>query len=609
MSLRSSSENDLQKFSPKEQLSFIFLQFQRTLILAAIRFYEKLDDKFKTKNKLKLDPSILDLENEMQIRAYLEYCRDLRKRFLVRLMTFIHDCFDRSKSLKALFLVFFLFVRRSFRFLFSQNESLRYQKWIKKNPDFQKAANSASNSFFKSNFTFVKYASEDLNANAFQTQLEQLLRPETKWLMLQTEPGEISKNAIDNICEYLRGTPDFTPDFLMAFGDGDSLSPSGKRESPRFYPRWNLRYFIGENCLRGILIFSSLKLKEFIKNKNFSNLPELLASLAVELKDHEVLHIPKILFHSEQKMPPEQNLLLKYADEILQKKYGAKIVIEDKLPATIVWPLPQVLPKVSIVIPTRDRVDLVKTLVDGLLFSTDYENLEIVIVDNQSSEEKTIAYFEEIKKIPKVKVCLYDFKFNFSAINNFGFKFCTGEILALLNNDLEIIHPGWLKEMLRELLAPDVGIVGAKLYFKNNYVQHAGVVLGSGLSPLHIHGYQHRSADGYLRELKFPHQLLAVTGACMLTKAELFAKLQGFNETDLSVAYNDIDLCLRIIASGQKVVWTPKAELYHLESASRPPDRRPEQIARYRTELEYMRKIWKDFTKQDPYYNPNLTNF
>ena len=252
-------------------------------------------------------------------------------------------------------------------------------------------------------------------------------------------------------------------------------------------------------------------------------------------------------------------------------------------------------------------MDLLSKLIDGLFNQTNYPSFDIVIVNNQSQEPETFAYFDKISKHSSVQVVDYDFPFNYSAINNFGYQYCKGEILALLNNDLEIIDSNWLLEMVREAVQPDVGIVGAKLFFKNNFVQHAGVIVGAGQVSTHLHGLEYRTYRGYMNRLVLTHTMSAVTGACMVMRSEIFKNLKGFDEKNLAVAYNDVDLCLRTVEMGFRNIWTPYAQLYHLESASRPPDRRPAQIERYRREVEFMRRRWSHIMISDPFYNPNFS--
>ena len=263
--------------------------------------------------------------------------------------------------------------------------------------------------------------------------------------------------------------------------------------------------------------------------------------------------------------------------------------------------------KVSVVIPTRNHAGDLRQCVESILGKTTCNDYEIVIVDNGSDETDAKALLAELSKDPRIKVVPHDAPFNFSAICNFGASQATGEYLLFLNNDTEVISPGWIEEMMMFAQRPDVGIVGAKLYYGNNTIQHAGVVLDGKDTAKHAFLGEPRDFGGYASRAILAGNFSAVTGACMMMRAELFRKLDGFDET-FPVAYNDIDLCLRVRALGLLVVMTPFAELYHYESCSRGYENTPEKVKRLVAEGERIRMRWKDvFQAGDPYYNPNFT--
>jgi GT2 family glycosyltransferase len=201
----------------------------------------------------------------------------------------------------------------------------------------------------------------------------------------------------------------------------------------------------------------------------------------------------------------------------------------------------------------------------------------------------------------------YDKPFNYSAINNFAVKRARGAIIALVNNDIEVISPDWLTEMVSWAAQPDIGCVGAKLYYGNDTIQHAGVILGIGGVAGHSHKYFPRDHRGYFSRLKLVQNLSAVTGACLVVRKAVFQDVGGLNETDLMIAFNDVDLCLKVAKAGYMNVWTPYAELYHLESISRGAEDNPEKVARFASEVRYMQENWKTNSTHDPYYSPNLT--
>ncbi len=259
--------------------------------------------------------------------------------------------------------------------------------------------------------------------------------------------------------------------------------------------------------------------------------------------------------------------------------------------------------------PTRDRADLLEGAVESILARTDYPDYEIVVVDNGSTQPDALAYLENLERQPRIRVLRYDRPFNFSAINNFAARQCTSPILGLLNNDVVVIGAGWLAELVSHAVRPEVGAVGAMLYYPDDTIQHAGIIVGYGGAAINCYGGVPRGSGGYFSRLGTVQNYSAVTGACLLTRANVFAELGGLNETDLAVAFNDVDYCLRVRERGLLVTWTPHAELYHLESVSRGDDMARDKILRFRAEEAYLARRWADVLAHDPYYNPNLSNW
>ncbi len=270
-------------------------------------------------------------------------------------------------------------------------------------------------------------------------------------------------------------------------------------------------------------------------------------------------------------------------------------------------PLPEHPPLVSIIIPTRDQVEILKKCVESIRQNTEYENWEMLIVDNQSVESETHIYLDQIQDDPRIKVIHYEKTFNYSALNNFAVQYAQGEVLALLNNDVEVISKGWLTEMVSHAIRLEIGAVGAKLLYSNGTVQHAGVILGLGGVAGHAHRYLKGDEHGYCHRAVVTQNLSAVTGACMVVRKSCYREVGGLNESDLAVAFNDIDFCLKLVTAGYRNVFTPFALLYHHESISRGADDTPEKHARFTHEFEYMKKIWGAILQKDLAYNPNLT--
>ena len=265
-------------------------------------------------------------------------------------------------------------------------------------------------------------------------------------------------------------------------------------------------------------------------------------------------------------------------------------------------------PKVSVIILNKDhREDLEKCVV-SIQEKTDYTNYEIIVVENNSELPETFQYYQQLqRRYSNVKVVTWDGSFNYSAINNYGVKHATGDYYLMLNNDIEVISPTWMSEMLGYCQRRDVGIVGAKLYYADNTVQHAGVVVGVGGFAGHILTPYRRGDNGYLGRLGTIQDTSAVTAACLMIKRSTFEQIGGFDE-EFVVALNDIDLCLKVRDQGELVVFNPYAELYHYESKSRGFEDTPEKKARFKKEIKRFRTKWSDvLEKGDPYYNPNLT--
>lgn len=270
-------------------------------------------------------------------------------------------------------------------------------------------------------------------------------------------------------------------------------------------------------------------------------------------------------------------------------------------------PLPVDLPCVSVVVPTRDNLTVLRACVESVLSLSTYSNLELLVVDNLSSDPAALEYLDALQIRPGVRVLRYAQPFNFSAINNWAVAQATGEFVCLLNNDTEVITPGWMEEMLAQLLQPGVGVVGAKLYYSDGRVQHAGDAVGPGGCADHFFNRLAHDDPGYMDRCMLVQDLSAVTAACLMTYRSLYRQLGGFDDVNLPVAFNDVDYCLRVRELGQRVVWTPYAELYHHESVSRGKDETPEKRARASREVAYMRRRWKKVLRNDPFYNPNLS--
>lgn len=338
----------------------------------------------------------------------------------------------------------------------------------------------------------------------------------------------------------------------------------------------------------------------------------------IEQSKH-VEHVPKVLYHwrchpgstaanQESKMYCYE--AGKRAIEDHLKRMGeddCQVVMTEHLGFYhVIYPIRE-QKKVSIIIPNKDQKEILERCIESVIQKTDYKNYEIIIVENNSTTNEIFEYYKTIEQRENIRVVIWKDKFNYSAINNFGVRYANGEYLLFLNNDIEVIRENWLSEMLANVQRKEVGIVGAKLLYPDNMVQHAGVIIGMG--GIAGHPLSRHPADdcGYFARGIIQQNLNAVTAACMLTKKEVYEKVNGFEEK-LAVAFNDIDLCLKVRKAGYSIVYDPEALLYHHESISRGKEDTLEKRNRFEGEVDYMAKKWKDvLEKGDEYYNPNLS--
>ncbi|WP_442855069.1 glycosyltransferase family 2 protein [Burkholderia sp. ABCPW 14] len=412
------------------------------------------------------------------------------------------------------------------------------------------------------------------------------------------------------------------PDARMFYSDEDKLTEDGKRTMPYFKSDWNPAMFATQNMFSHLGVIETALVKAaggfrpgFEGSQDYD-----LAWRCVEIAGHAtVVHIPHVLYHwritpsstagTRDAKPYAAQAALRAVDEHLKRTSIAATVEQpfDSLGILrIRYTIPSPAPRVSIVIPTRDGVALVRQCIDSVLQKTLYPNYEIIVVDNGSFENETLAYFAEIGQRPNVRILRDDSPFNFSALNNRAAAVSTGAYLCLLNNDTEVISPDWLDEMVGLASQPGNGAVGAALWYPNDVLQHGGVLLGLGGIAGHMHHMLRRGHLGYFNRAVTMQNLSAVTAACLVIRKSVFDEVGGMNE-ELAVAFNDVDFCLRVREAGYANVWTPYAELYHHESATRGSDMAPEKYARFAREVDWMEQRWGAALERDPAYNPNLS--
>ncbi|MBH3390233.1 glycosyltransferase family 2 protein [Pseudomonas putida] len=409
-----------------------------------------------------------------------------------------------------------------------------------------------------------------------------------------------------------------------AFADCDRDGASGERSFPWLKPVWDIDAFIGADIFTPGAIFSrgilegAISLLAESNNQPTTDWEHLVAAIALATQQSRssVKHLPNVLYHRAHQAPaspehaqpsPERLRAIQWLCHAVAP--GASVSRVENYPALLRanWPLPVNLPTVSLIVPTRDQYKLLYACIEGLLTNTDYPNLEIIVVDNQSTDPQTIEYLATLKE-RGVTILDHPFPFNYSAINNRAVGIASGEIIGLINNDIEVIEKHWLKELVTQLERPDVGAVGAKLLWPNRIVQHGGVVVGINKLAAHSGNTLDENDAGYLSRNQLVCRQSAVTAACLLVRKSVFQAVNGLDEDAYPVAFNDVDLCLKIKKSGRHIIWTPFSKLIHAESATRGKDISKERRSRaHREQMGFIQK-WTECDHTDPFYHPALSH-
>jgi GT2 family glycosyltransferase len=409
------------------------------------------------------------------------------------------------------------------------------------------------------------------------------------------------------------------PDVGIVYSDEDKIDEEGVRFDPYFKPAWNPDLFLSQNYLSHFGVYRTSLVREvggFRIGYEGSQDYDLALRCIERLSDEHIVHVPQVLYHwraiagSTALALGEKNYAVdagqRALTDHLQRKGVEAVVTPSPGGYRVRRALPAKLPTVELIIPTRDRVDLVRMCVESILTKTAYAAYSIIIVDNGSVERETLEYFAQVSEDSRVRVIRDDSPFNYSRLNNRAVRESTADIVGLINNDIEVISADWLDEMVSQAVRPEVGVVGAMLYYPNDTIQHAGVILGMHGVAGHVYSGAERGHNGQMGRARLVQNLTAVTAACLLVRREVWDDVHGLDET-LTVAFNDIDLCLRVIRAGYINVWTPFAELYHHESASRGNENTPEKKVRFLGEIATMDQRWSSWYAADPAHNPNLS--
>ena len=374
----------------------------------------------------------------------------------------------------------------------------------------------------------------------------------------------------------------------VIYADDDELDARGCRARPHFKPEWNLELLRHHDYVTGagIVRVDPDELRQAIAQGTVAN---LVAKTAGGASPSEVVRLPYVFHH--RCIRPEPRITARPASfDNREPKVGA--------------------PKVSVIVPTRNRVDLLRVCIDGLA-RTNYPSMEVIVVDNGSDHPTALEYLAMLDP-NRFQVMREDGSFNFSRLNNRAAELATGELLCLLNNDIEVLASNWLDIMARQAMRPEVGAVGARLLYPDGRIQHAGVVLGICGGAAHAHRLLRPDEEGYFRRHALPQFVSAVTAACLVVRREKFEAVGGLDEESFAVAFNDVDLCMRLNRRGWQSLYEPRATLVHHESVSRGLDRDPVGAARLAGELEALKARWGtgDMDRQvDPFHHPQLSRY
>ena len=413
------------------------------------------------------------------------------------------------------------------------------------------------------------------------------------------------------------------PQTLVIYTDEDKMSMDGhKFFQPHFKPDYNPDLLCTVNYICHLFVVSRKVIEkvgglrsEFDGAQDY----DFVLRCVEAVKDEEICHIPKILYHwrchedSTAENPESKLYAFEAGRRAVQAHYErtgihAEVFKGEYLGLYRTKFIRDHDPLISIIIPNKDHIDDLKRCMESIEQKSTYKNYEYIIVENNSTDSATFEYYKKLEaENPKVHMVYWDGVFNYSAINNYGASFAKGEYLLLLNNDTEIINPDCLEELLGYCMRKEVGAVGARLYYEDDTIQHAGVVIGFGGIAGHCFVQQKRGTTGYCHRIICAQDYSAVTAACMMVKKSAFDAVGGLSE-ELAVAFNDIDFCMKLRKAEYLIVYNPYAELYHYESKSRGLEDTPEKVARFNKEIATFEKKWPEILENgDPYYNPNLT--
>ncbi len=411
------------------------------------------------------------------------------------------------------------------------------------------------------------------------------------------------------------------PDVKIIYSDEDFIDENNERFSPYFKPDWSPDLFYTQNMVTHFCVMETeqvIFVGGFREGYEGAQDWDLVIRVSENINDSDICHIPLVLYHWRA-IEGSSALSMdykKYAKNAQKKALSSHFErVNKKVEITAVhdnfwkinYQIPNPSPLASIIIPIKNQKQYLQRCLESIRIRTRYKRYEILIVDNQSTDSTTLEYIDEIKEFNNIDVLKYDAPFNYSAINNYAVDHINGSVVILLNNDTEIISDNWLSEMLQYAIQPKIGAVGSMLYYPDDTIQHAGIILGFPGIAWHMFRQQPRNIHN--NYVLLPHNYSAVTGACLAVEKKKYLEVGGLDETNLPIAFNDVDFCLRLNEQGYRTLWIPDVELYHYESASRGYEDTKDKLARFGKESEYIKKKWGKYLLNDPGFNPNLSLF
>lgn len=405
-------------------------------------------------------------------------------------------------------------------------------------------------------------------------ELASLITEDEAWLCVVRSGDRLADGALVAYAQAI----DRTPGAPLIYADDDLIGPSSRRTSPHFKPAWNPELFQQHDFVSAAAVMKVRR--DDLAGLDPKTWAQDLARTAIA--SGPPVHLPLVLHHRKQRPHP-----------VIPRN----VAIEAASP----------LPPITMIIPTRNQRALLQACIEGVE-QTDYPRLNVVVVDNDSDEPDSVAYLESLRQAG-VKVIRIPGPFNFSALNNEAVRHVDGELLCFLNNDVEMIEPDWLRPLVAQAVRPDIGAVGAQLLYPDGTIQHAGVFTGIGGGAGHAHRFQAAGENGYFQRASLPQRVAAVTAACLVVARDKFLAVGGFDEALFPVAFNDVDLCLKLNQRGWQSFYEPRAKLIHHESKSRGSDRAKLNRDRFAGELAALKAKWRTDQECDPFHHPHLSPF